>query len=63
MRLGTSSIVVAAFVGPGTVLTCASAGVQFGYSLGWVLIFSTLAVFVLQSFTAGTGILAASTEG
>lgn len=58
MRLGTSSIVVAAFVGPGTVLTCASAGVQFGYSLGWVLIFSTLAVFVLQSFTAGTGILA-----
>lgn len=58
MRLGTSSIVVAAFVGPGTVLTCASAGVRFGYSLGWVLVFSTLAVFVLQSFTAGTGILA-----
>ena len=58
MRLGTSSIVVAAFVGPGTVLTCASAGVRFGYTLGWVLVFSTLAVFVLQSFTAGTGILA-----
>ena len=58
MRLGTSSIVVAAFVGPGTVFTCASAGVRFGYSLGWVLLFSTLAVFVLQSFTAGTGILA-----
>ena len=58
MRLGTSSIVVAAFVGPGTVLTCASAGVQFGYTLAWVLIFSTVAVFVLQSFTAGTGILA-----
>ena len=58
MRLGTSSIVVAAFVGPGTVLTCASAGVRFGYALGWVLIFSTLSVFVLQSFTAGTGILA-----
>lgn len=58
MRLGTSSIVVAAFIGPGTVLTCASAGLQFGYALGWVLIFSTLAVFVLQSFTASTGILA-----
>ncbi|MBX2820544.1 MAG: divalent metal cation transporter [Rhodothermaceae bacterium] len=58
MRLGTSSIVVAAFVGPGTVLTCASAGVRFGYTLGWVLVFSTFAVFVLQSFTAGTGILA-----
>jgi len=58
MRTGTSSIVVAAFVGPGTVLTCASAGVDFGYELGWVLVFATVATFVLQSYTAGTGILA-----
>ena len=58
MRTGTSSIVVAAFVGPGTVLTCASAGVDFGYALGWVLVFATIAAFVLQSYTAGTGILA-----
>lgn len=58
MRLGTSSLVVAAFVGPGTVLTCASAGVGFGYDLGWVLLFATAAAFILQSFTAGSGILA-----
>lgn len=58
MRTGTSSLVVAAFVGPGTVLTCASAGVDFGYALGWVLVFATLAAFVLQSYTASTGILA-----
>ncbi len=58
MRLGTSSLVVAAFVGPGTVLTCATAGVRFGYDLAWVLVFATAAAFVLQSFTAGTGILA-----
>jgi len=58
MRLGTSSLVVAAFVGPGTVLTCAAAGVDFGYALGWVLLFATTATFVLQSFTANTGILA-----
>lgn len=58
MRLGTSSLVVAAFVGPGTVLTCASAGLRFGYALGWVLLFSVASVFVLQSLTAGTGILA-----
>lgn len=58
MRTGTSSIIVAAFVGPGTVLTCASAGVDFGYALGWVLVFATVATFVLQSYTAGTGILA-----
>lgn len=58
MKLGTSSLVVAAFVGPGTVLTCATAGVRFGYDLAWVLLFATAATFVLQSFTAGTGILA-----
>lgn len=58
MRTGTSSLIVAAFVGPGTVLTCASAGVDFGYQLGWVLVFATGATFVLQSYTAGTGILA-----
>ncbi|HMB93464.1 MAG TPA: divalent metal cation transporter, partial [Rhodothermales bacterium] len=58
MKLGTSSLVVAAFVGPGTVLTCATAGVRFGYGLAWVLLFATAATFVLQSFTAGTGILA-----
>lgn len=57
VKLGTSSVIVAAFIGPGTVLTCASAGVNFGYELGWVLLFATVAVFVLQSFTAGTGIL------
>lgn len=57
MKLGTSSLVVAAFVGPGTVLTCASAGVGFGYGLAWVLLFATAGVFVLQSFTAGMGIL------
>ena len=58
MKLGTSSLVVAAFIGPGTVLTCASAGLKFGYELVWVLLFATLAVFVLQSFTGATGILA-----
>ncbi len=57
LQLGTSSLVVAAFVGPGTVLTCATAGIDFGYALGWVLLFSVGATFILQSFTAGAGIL------
>jgi manganese transport protein len=34
------------------------AGVRYQYALGWVLIFSAAAVFVLQSFTAASGILA-----
>ncbi len=63
MKLGTSSVVVAAFVGPGTVLTCATAGVDFGYALGWVLVFSVGATFILQSFTAGAGILAGQGVG
>lgn len=44
-------------MGPGTVLTCASAGIDFGYQLAWVLVFATAAAFVLQSFTAAMGIL------
>lgn len=58
MKLGTSSLIVAAFIGPGTVLTCATAGVRFGHALGWVLVFATVSAIVLQSFTARTGILA-----
>ena len=58
MKFGTSSIIVAAFVGPGTILTCATAGIAFDYALGWVLVFSVAATFVLQSFSAGAGILA-----
>ncbi|GAB5520299.1 MAG: Nramp family divalent metal transporter [Rhodothermales bacterium] len=57
-KWGTSSAVVAAFVGPGTVLTAATSGLTFGYSLGWVLLFATASAFILQSLTAGTGILA-----
>jgi len=58
VKLGTSSVVVAAFVGPGTVLTCATAGIEFDYTLGWILVFAVAATFVLQSFSAGAGILA-----
>lgn len=50
-------------MGPGTVLTCASAGVRFGYGLAWVLLFAVGAAFVLQSFTAGCGILAGKGVG
>ncbi len=56
-------MVVAAFVGPGTVLTCASAGVRFGYDLAWVILFAVGTTFVLQSFTAGCGILAGKGVG
>jgi manganese transport protein len=57
-RHGTSSLVVAAFIGPGTVLTCATVGLRYGVALGWVLLFGTLAVFTLQAFAAALGIIA-----
>lgn len=46
------SVLAAAFIGPGTVTTAASAGVGFGYALLWALLFSTVACAVLQEAAA-----------
>ena len=46
------SILAAAFIGPGTVTTAATAGVRFGPALLWALVFSTAACFVLQEASA-----------
>lgn len=42
------SVIAAAFIGPGTVTTCAQAGSDFGFALAWALLFSTVACIVLQ---------------
>jgi manganese transport protein len=46
------SVLAAAFIGPGTVTTCASAGAHFGPALLWTLTFSTFACVVLQEAAA-----------
>jgi Mn2+/Fe2+ NRAMP family transporter len=46
------SVISAAFIGPGTVTTAASAGAGFGYALLWALVFSTVACLVLQEAAA-----------
>jgi Mn2+/Fe2+ NRAMP family transporter len=46
------SVIAAAFIGPGTVTTAASAGASFGLSLAWALVFSTVACLVLQEAAA-----------
>ncbi len=46
------SVIPAAFIGPGTVATCASAGSGFGLTLLWALLFSALATFALQEAAA-----------
>ncbi len=53
------SVISAAFIGPGTVTTCAKAGASFGTALIWALVFSTFACVVLQEaatrLTVATG--------
>ncbi|WP_250632479.1 Nramp family divalent metal transporter [Rhodoflexus caldus] len=46
------SVISAAFIGPGTVTTAASAGASYGLSLLWGLLFATLACIVLQEKAA-----------
>ena len=46
------SVIAAAFIGPGTVTTAASAGAGHGYALLWTLLFSTLACLLLQEAAA-----------
>ncbi len=46
------SVIAAAFIGPGTVASAASAGAGFGYALLWALVFSTGACLVLQEASA-----------
>lgn len=46
------SIIPAAFIGPGTVTTCAKAGATYGVSLLWALTFSIIATMVLQEAAA-----------
>lgn len=55
-----TSVIAAAFIGPGTVTTAARAGAELGYALLWALAFSTLATLALQEasgrLTAVTGL-------
>lgn len=46
------SVLSAAFIGPGTITTAASAGTGYGFALLWTLVFATLACIVLQEASA-----------
>lgn len=46
------SVISAAFIGPGTVTTCAIAGAKNGLDLLWALTFATVACIVLQETVA-----------
>lgn len=57
------SIITAAFIGPGTVATAASAGAGFGLSLLWALLFSAFACYVLQEASARLTIVSGKNLG
>jgi len=52
---GPSTLVAAAFIGPGTLTTCTMAGVEMSYRLIWVMLFAIFATIVLQEMAARLG--------
>ena len=56
-------MIAAAFIGPGTVTTAASAGASFQYQLIWAMVFSTIACLVLQESAARIAIVSGKSLG
>ena len=50
--IGPGAVITASFIGPGTVASCTRAGADFGYTLLWTVLFSTIATIVLQEMSA-----------
>lgn len=60
---GPSTLVAAAFIGPGTLTICTLAGANAGYTLLWALLFSIIATIVLQEMAARLGLITQSGLG
>lgn len=56
-KLGPATLVAAAFIGPGTVVTASLAGADFGYALLWALLFAIVATMILQEMAARVGVV------
>ena len=55
--MGPGILVVGSFIGPGTVTSATSAGAGYGYALLWTVVFSVIAVVVMQEMAARLGIV------
>ena len=55
-QVGPGALVAAAFIGPGTVTTCATSGASYGYTLLWAMLLSVISVIVMQEMAARVGI-------
>ena len=57
------TMLAACTVGPGTVVTCARAGAEFGLHLIWALVVASLIAFTLQEGTARLTIVSGQSLG
>lgn len=55
-NIGPGAFVAAAFIGPGTVTSCAVAGSSYGYTLLWAIVLSIASVIVIQIMSARIGV-------
>ncbi|MDO4938582.1 MAG: Nramp family divalent metal transporter [Lachnospiraceae bacterium] len=55
-EVGPGAVVAAAFIGPGTVTSCFTSGANYGTTLLWAILFSTISVIVMQTMAARLGI-------
>ena len=54
---GPGLAMAAAFVGPGTISTCAAAGAQYGFGLLWAVTFAVGGCIILQEASARVGLV------
>ncbi|WP_455257776.1 Nramp family divalent metal transporter, partial [Peptoniphilus asaccharolyticus] len=55
--LGPGMLIVGSFIGPGTITSSTRAGATYGYQLLWCILFSVLAVIIMQGMAARLGIV------
>lgn len=56
-NIGPGAMVTAAFIGPGTLMTCIKAGADDGFSLLWVILLSTIFLIFIQEMAARLGVI------
>lgn len=58
--MGPAIMVVGSLIGPGTITSTTKAGATYGYSLLWTIVFSIIAVIVLQGMAGRIGVVTQS---
>ena len=54
---GPAAVITSAFIGPGTVITSTKAGINFGYSLLWAVVFSGIASIIIMAMASRIAIV------